>query len=101
MIDKRKSVEIHMADIRLDPLIIASYGTCEQQRRIEQMIESLKEQGQHKPIIVNENLTIIWSGHTRYFAAKRLKWATIDAIIMNADEWDEYIMTNNAQVHEC
>jgi ParB-like chromosome segregation protein Spo0J len=77
-------------DIRLDPVTIASYGTREQQKRVEEMAKDLKERGQLEPIIVNRDLTIIWRGHTRYFAAERLKWPSIEAIVMNAEEWSAY-----------
>lgn len=94
----RKPKRLRISDIRLDPITISGYENRTQQEKIERMIESLKEKGQLEPIIANEDLTIIWRGHTRYFAAKRLKWRFIKAIIMNNTEWNDYILSNRALV---
>ena len=55
---------IRIDDIHLDPATLASYENPEQKERITQMAESLREKGQLQPIIVNQDLTIIWRGHT-------------------------------------
>lgn len=97
-LESRKRVKIRMEDIRLDSGITEGYLIPEQQERIDDMARDLKERGQLEPIIINEHLNIIWRGHTRYFAAKKLKWPLIEAIIMNTEEWSTYIMSNGAQV---
>jgi ParB-like chromosome segregation protein Spo0J len=97
-VESCKSKKIIMNDIRLDPATVAGYETREQLKRIESMARSLSEKGQLVPIIVNVDLTTIWAGHTRYFAAKKLNWRVIDAIVMNDKEWNAYIMSNGAQI---
>ena len=96
--ESRNPTRICINDIHLDPVTLASYETLEQQEKIESMARSLKEKGQLVPIIVNADLTTIWAGHTRYFAAKKLNWQFIEAIIMNDREWSNYIVSNGAQV---
>jgi len=91
-------VKIRIDGIHLDPATLASYKTPEQEKSIKSMVKSLQEKGQLEPIVVNADLTVIWRGHTRYFAAKRLEWSFIEAIIMNEKEWSNYISSNGAQV---
>lgn len=98
MVELHKSRKIAINEIHLDAMTIASYKTPVQQKRIVLMAESLRKKGQLESIIVSEDLSVIWRGHTRYFAAKKLKWKTIEAIIMNNKEWNDYILTNNAHV---
>jgi len=97
-IESSKSVKIRVDDIRLDPVTIRYYQTPEGQKLVEDMSRELQKKGQLEPIIVNEDLTVIWRGHTRYFAAKRLGWLFIEAIIMGNNEWSAYIRTPNACV---
>jgi hypothetical protein len=97
-LESRKSMKIRVDDIRLDPVTIRYYQSTDGQKLVDNMVRKLKERGQREPIIVNEDLTVIWRGHTRYFAAKRLGWAFIEAIIASSDEWSDYIKTPGARV---
>lgn len=97
-LESRKSVKIRIDDVRLDPVTTAGYQTPDQRKRIDGMARDLKERGQLEPIIINEDHTIIWRGHTRYFAAKWLGWPSIEAIIMSAEEWTAYITAPSARV---
>ena len=94
----RKPTKIRIDDIHLDPVTLAGYETPEQQERINSMAKSLKVKGQLEPIIINPDLATIWRGHTRYFAAKKLKWEFIEAIVVDGKEWNDYIGSNGAQI---
>jgi len=60
-------------------------------KRIDKMAVSLQEEGQKDPIFVNNELTTIWDGHTRFKAAEKLGWQTIKVIKMTDKEWEACI----------
>jgi len=84
-------VKIKINDIHVSPVELSNYSSPEQLRKIDHMAEKLKAQSQLEPIVVNEDLSIIWKGHTRYLAAKKLGWKDIDVKIMTSEEWSKYL----------
>jgi len=63
-----------------------AYESPEQQKEIDKMAKRLQDEGQREPIRLREDLTII-DGHLRYFAARRLGFKLIKAVIISTKEW--------------
>jgi hypothetical protein len=92
----RKPIKIRLDDIQLDYALLKDYENPENKKRIGKMARDLKGGKQFEPIIVNEDLTVIWDGHTRYLAAKRLGLQFIDAIIRTTEEQKAYLKAKGA-----
>jgi ParB family transcriptional regulator, chromosome partitioning protein len=65
--------------------------------KLNDLMNSLDTEGQLEPIHINQNFEII-SGHRRFEAAKRLKWATIDAIQETINAEDESIQIVSSKI---
>jgi len=77
--------DIELGAIRCTDPSLENYSEAE----VADMARALAEDGQREPIVVDPTLTIIWNGHTRYLAARRLGWRTIKAIVLTPDQWSE------------
>lgn len=86
MMKSRAILEVKIDDIQLNPSDKLAYESPEQQRKIEKMAEHLREEGQLEPIRLTEDLAVL-DGHLRYFAASRLGWKVIKAIMMSVEEF--------------
>lgn len=53
---------------------------------VEAIAESLRENGQFRPIVVNKNTGEILGGNHTWKAAKALKWKTIQAVYVDVDD---------------
>jgi hypothetical protein len=85
-----KSKTVSVGDIRLNRTELVVYNVEEQRKRIAKMVLALQNGQDYEPIIVSEGLAIR-DGHTRYLAAKKLGWKSIKVIIIDDEEWNEYI----------
>ncbi|MCJ7633286.1 ParB N-terminal domain-containing protein [Candidatus Bathyarchaeota archaeon] len=90
--------EINMKDVCLNPIELIAYQDKQQQKRIANMAHRFQIEEQREPIYINENYTVIWRGHTRYLAARRLGWKLIKAIILTAEEWQAHCEKNPEEV---
>lgn len=92
-----KIVEVKMEEIRLDAQELKELKRYETdldlQKGVKIMVGLLQRQGQLQPIVLNENCTKIWRGHTRFLAAQKLGWKTIKAELISAKEWEARLHT--------
>jgi ParB-like chromosome segregation protein Spo0J len=61
--------------------------------KVNAMADSLKKEGQREAIVIDPSHKIIWKGHTRYLAAKKLGWKKVRAMIMTEKEWGEELFS--------
>ena len=53
---------------------------------IAQLVESLKHNGQYKPIVIQKSTRKILAGNHLWKAAKQLEWQTIDVVELDVDD---------------
>jgi ParB family chromosome partitioning protein len=78
-------------EIELEKLNVDAFDVRDEpdEEHISEIAESLREDGQWNPIIVRPNgkgTYDIIAGHTRYRAAERIEWSSLEANIKDVDE---------------
>lgn len=75
-----------LATITADINTLQEYPDNPRKGNIPQLVESLKHNGQYKPIIVQKSTRQIIAGNHLWKAAKELGWQTIDIVELDVDD---------------
>jgi len=92
---KKVIMSFRLAELRMHAISKLIYAYNEQ--KIADLAQTMREQGQLEPIVINSNREII-SGNSRYLAAQSLGWETIEGFV-DEDITDEglHIVYHNKQ----
>lgn len=65
---------------------LRSYGKNPRKGNVSAIVESLKQNGQYRPIVVQKKTRTVLAGNHTLLAAKALGWKTIDVVYVDVDD---------------